>query len=197
MPISKIIRYQIFMLAIQSILYFTAEIFEKNPHQIDRPLDQKIPLIPLFVFVYILWFPLIALFPLHLFQVSPGLYFTYRTTWIIELTVSIAIYLIYPTTFQRPTNLDDYPCGQFLKLIYKYSYKGLNCMPSMHCSMSTMVLFFTLLASGLSLGWKLLYSLVSLGIILSTLFTKQHVILDVITGVFLGIFSSLLAMAIL
>lgn len=73
-----------------------------------------------------------------------------------------------------------------LKYVYKYSYKGVNCMPSMHCSISTLVLLAAILNFSLSPVLMSVYILVSVGIIVSTIFTKQHVIIDLITGVLLG-----------
>lgn len=197
MNLSTLIKYQALMLLTQGLLYFGSEIFQKNPHDISTDFDQKIPVIPLFTYIYILWFPVIALFPIHLYQTSPPLYKAYMVTWMIELGISTIIYMAYPTSFTRPRNVKDYPGGWLLKIVYHFSYKGLNCMPSMHCSMCAMVLFFTFLAPGLALPLKLIYTLLPLGILLSTVFTKQHVILDLVTGVLLGILSSLLALAIL
>ncbi|MDY6045145.1 MAG: phosphatase PAP2 family protein [Peptoniphilus sp.] len=197
MTLSTVIKYQVIMLTLQVVLYFGCEYFQKNPHDVARPLDEKIPVIPLFTLIYILWFPVIALFPVHLFKASYDLYRVYMLTWIIDLAASIAIYMLYPTTFERPKNPTDYPGGWMLSFIYKSSYKGLNCMPSLHCSMSIMVLIFALLSGTLALKLKVIYGAVALGIIASTLFTKQHVVLDVVTGVLLGILSSLIAFAIL
>lgn len=191
MSFNLLVKYQVIMLALQVILYFGCEFFQKNPNYIDIELDKKIPVIPLFVLVYVLWFPVISIFPLSLYGASPILYKPYMSTWIIVLAISIIIYMIYPTTFERPKNLDDYAFGFLLKFIYKSSYRGLNCMPSLHCSMSTMVIVFAL-ASAMVLRLKLIYVAVSIGIIISTLFTKQHVILDVVTGVGLGLVCSFL-----
>lgn len=190
MSFNVLVKYQVIMLALQVILYFGCEFFQKNLHYIDIDLDKRIPVIPIFVLVYVLWFPVIALFPISLYNASPLLYRPYMFTWITVLIVSIIIYMVYPTTFDRPKNLDDYAFGFLLKFIYKSSYRGLNCMPSLHCSMSTMVIVFAI-ASAMTLRLKLIYVITSFGIIVSTLFTKQHVILDVVTGVGLGLLLSI------
>lgn len=192
MNTSDVVKYQIIMILIQIVLYFGCEIFQKNPKHINIPLDEKIPLIPLFTLIYIMWFPIIAIFPISLFKSSVDLYKIYMATWIIDVLISILIYIIYPTTFIRPKDLDKYFGGWMLKIIYKFSYKGLNCMPSLHCSLSTIIFIFANLSKTLPVELKIIYSLLSIGIIISTLFTKQHVIIDMITGVGLGILSCVL-----
>ncbi|MET3617892.1 membrane-associated phospholipid phosphatase [Peptoniphilus olsenii] len=192
MNTSDVVKYQIIMILIQIVLYFGCEIFQKNPKYINIPLDEKIPLITLFTLIYIMWFPIIAIFPISLFKSSVDLYKIYMATWIIDVLISILIYIIYPTTFIRPKDLDKYFGGWMLKIIYKFSYKGLNCMPSLHCSLSTIIFIFANLSKTLPVELKIIYSLLSIGIIISTLFTKQHVIIDMMTGVGLGILSCVL-----
>ena len=50
---------QAIFLAIQCVVYFGVEKFEGPPHDIYRKIDEKIPFQPAWVYIYILWFPLI------------------------------------------------------------------------------------------------------------------------------------------
>ena len=153
----------------------------------DLPIDKKIPALPYFALVYVLWFPLIAIFPISLFKEAKNLYELYVICWIIDIVISVIIYLAYPTTCTRPKDLENIKGGWMLKILYKFSYKGLNCSPSMHCSISTLVLIFALAASTMPINLRIIYSTTALGIILSTLFTKQHVLIDLVTGVLLAL----------
>ena len=188
MNIQKLVFIQVIILSLQILLYFGSERFQKNPHNVERPVDKFIPVIPAFTLIYVLWFPLIFLFPIHLYQASEEFYKVYLMAWLLIIAISIPIYLIYPTSFARPKNVESLPLGWTLKVIYKYSYKGLNCMPSMHCSISTLVLLASIFCLGMPLLLRIIYGLISFGIIVSTQFTKQHVLIDMVTGVFLGTF---------
>lgn len=187
MNLFGVIATQILFLAIQVVLYFGSEIFQKNPTYVDIPLDRKIPLIPLFSLIYVLWFPAIALFPIHLFSISSPLYKTYLLAWILDVLASVAIYLTYPTTFERPRNVERHIGGKILKYIYRSNYKGFNCTPSLHCSLSTLIFLFAVTTAAMPFKFRIFYALLSVAIIVSTLFTKQHVIVDAVSGTGLGI----------
>lgn len=187
MNLKNVIIRQIIILIFQVVLYFGCEFFQKNPKNMDLPIDKKIPAIPYFALIYVLWFPLIAIFPISLFKEAKNLYELYVICWIIDIVISVIIYLAYPTTCTRPKDLENIKGGWMLKILYKFSYKGLNCSPSMHCSISTLVLIFALTASTMPINLRIIYSTTALGIILSTLFTKQHVLIDLVTGVLLAL----------
>lgn len=186
MNLKNVIIRQIIILIFQVVLYFGCEFFQKNPKNMDLPIDKKIPALAYFALIYVLWFPLIAIFPISLFKASKNLHELYVICWIIDIVISVIIYLAYPTTCTRPNDLENIKGGWMLKILYKFSYKGLNCSPSMHCSISTLVLIFTLTASTMPINLRIIYSTTSLGIILSTLFTKQHVLIDLVNGVLLA-----------
>lgn len=186
MNLKNVIIRQIIILIFQVVLYFGCEFFQKNPKNMDLPIDKKIPTLPYFALIYVLWFPLIAIFPISLFKEAKNLYELYVICWITDIVISVIIYLAYPTTCTRPKDLENIKGGWMLKILYKFSYKGLNCSPSMHCSISTLVLIFTLTASTMPINLRIIYSTTALGIILSTLFTKQHVLIDLVTGVLLA-----------
>lgn len=187
MNLKNVIIRQIIILIFQVVLYFGCEFFQKNPKNMDLPIDKKIPAIPYFALIYVLWFPLIAIFPISLFKEAKNLYELYVICWIIDIVISVIIYLAYPTTCTRPKDLENIKGGWMLRILYKFSYKGLNCSPSMHCSISTLVFIFALAASTMPINLRIIYSTTALGIILSTLFTKQHVLIDLVTGVLLAL----------
>lgn len=187
MNLKNVIIRQIIILIFQVVLYFGCEFFQKNPKNMDLPIDKKIPALPYFALIYVLWFPLIAIFPISLFKEAKNLYELYVICWIIDIFISVIIYLAYPTTCTRPKDLENIKGGWMLKILYKFSYKGLNCSPSMHCSISTLVFIFALAASTMPINLRIIYSTTALGIILSTLFTKQHVLIDLVTGVLLAL----------
>lgn len=177
----KVLLAEILLLGLQTLLYFGVEAFEGKPHNVEKKIDGHIPFVPAFVYIYVLWFPLIFLFPLALFRANPMAYARYQTAILLDIALSLVCYLVYPTSFARP-EAPDTVSGRAMKIVFRGSYKGLNCAPSMHCSMCYLVLHFVGATPGLSFAVAAIAAPVALGIVISTLFTKQHVVIDALTA---------------
>lgn len=177
----RLILAQAILLGGQCLLYFGVEALEGPPHNVERGIDRRIPFAPAWVYIYVLWFPLIALFPLALYFASPLHYGRYMTAMAADIVLSLICYLAYPTTFRRPVPPMS-ATGLVMRLVYRGSYKGLNCAPSMHCSMCYIVLAMALVSPGLPLPVRGIAVILSALIVLSTLYTKQHVLIDALSA---------------
>jgi len=180
------IIFQTVLLICQGVLYLGIQKFEGPAHDVSSKLDQKIPLWTPSVLVYVLWYPLIAIFPLCLYADAPEQYVWYIAAIIVDIFLSSIVYLVYPASFERPIPPDTVT-GRILSILYVCNYKGKNCMPSMHCSMCFIIAFFAMLCIP---GNVMLYAgflLLALMIVVSTVLTKQHVIIDVITGLMVAV----------
>ncbi|MGP1348845.1 MAG: hypothetical protein ACTTK0_04295 [Stomatobaculum sp.] len=177
----KLAAVQAGLLAVQTMLYFGVEALEGKPHNVESSWDRYIPFVPGWIFVYILWFPLIALYPLALFRASAAMYGAYIAAIAADIVLSLVCYLAYPTSFQRPLPPDT-AVGRVVQAVYRGSYRGLNCAPSMHCSMCYLIIVTAFLCPALSFGVRVTAALLSFGIVLSTLYTKQHVLIDVLSA---------------
>ena len=177
----KVLLAEILLLGLQTLLYFGVEAFEGKPHNVAKKIDGHIPFVPAFVYIYVLWFPLILLFPLALFRADPIAYARYQTAILLDIALSLFCYLVYPTSFSPP-EAPDTVSGRAMKIVFRGSYKGLNCAPSMHCSMCYLVLHFVGATPGLPFAVAAIAVPVALGIVVSTLFTKQHVVIDALTA---------------
>ena len=169
-------------LAVQTLVYFGVERFEGPPHDVSRPIDERIPFQPAWVFIYILWFPLIFLFPPAVYFADRALHARYLFSAAADIVISTVIYLAYPTSFQRPAPPDTFS-GRVMGLVYSGSYRGVNCMPSMHCSMCYLVIVTAVLCGGMPLPGRCAAVIVSVLIVISTMTTKQHVFLDALSAV--------------
>ena len=189
--LKKLILIQGILLFFQIVLYFGCELFQKNIHDVKRPVDDKIPFLTWTVLPYCFWFPLIAVYPLVVFQTDPYSYCGYLMTMVIEIVLSVMCYLIYPTSFQRPVPPDGF-WGNFMKFIYHGSYRGLNCAPSLHCSSCFLVICVSFTCVGMDLWIRAFTVSIAVMIVLSTLTTKQHTLIDVLTAVPLFLISRIL-----
>ena len=180
--LKKLILVQIILLSFQTVLYFGCEFFQRGIHDVKRPVDDKIPFLPWTALPYCFWFPLIAFYPLAIFQTDPYSYCGYLMTMVVETVLSVVCYLVYPTSFQRPVPPDGF-WGTFMKFIYRGSYRGLNCAPSLHCSSCFLVIYVSCTCMGMNLWIRIFTILIAVMIVLSTLTTKQHTLIDVLTAV--------------
>ena len=180
--LKKLILIQGILLSFQTVLYFGSEFFQSKIHDVKRPVDDKIPYLPWTVLPYCFWFPLIVFYPLVVFRTDPYSYCSYLMTMVMEIMISVVCYLIYPTSFQRPVPPNDF-WGNFMKFIYHGSYRGLNCAPSLHCSSCFLVICVSSTCVGMNLWIRIFTILIAVMIVLSTLTTKQHTLIDVLTAV--------------
>lgn len=187
----KLILMQGILLALQTLLYFGCEFFQSKIHDVKRPVDDKIPFLPWTVLPYCFWFPMIAFYPLIVFRTDPCSYCGYLMTMVMEIVLSVVCYLIYPTSFQRPVPPDGF-WGNFMKFVYHGSYRGLNCAPSLHCSSCFLVICVSFTCAGMSFGVRVFTVSIAIMIVLSTLTTKQHTLIDVLTAVPLFLISRIL-----
>lgn len=182
MEFARLVTAQALLLGGQCVIYFGSEKFQKNPHNVYRAIDRRIPFVPAWVFAYVLWFPLIALFPLAAYYADTAVYERYISAILADNVGSVLIYLIYPTTFARPEPPHTWT-GWCLKLVYRGSYRGLNCAPSLHCSQCYLVILSCFICPALPLFVRMLSCVVAVLIVISTVCTKQHALIDVLTAV--------------
>ena len=177
---SKVVIVQAVLLVFQIIMYFGCEYFQSGFHDVKRVIDDKIPFVEWSVLVYALWFPLIALFPIALFYVNEEYYVFYITAMFMEVVLSVICYMIYPTTFKRPKPSDKLS-GKLMAIVFKGSYRGVNCAPSLHCSSCYLIIFTALMAMHNVTG--IISIIVAVAIVISTMTTKQHTVIDVLSAI--------------
>lgn len=178
---------QAMVLIFQAVTYFIVQVFEGEPHYVERPIDKKIPLVTQAIYIYGTWFPLIAIFPIGLYYCSEADYAHYMVCIVTNILVSCFIYLIYPTTIHRPNPQSHMLSGKILRLVYKLDYKGKNCMPSMHCSMCYLIIMFAVAGVGIPAPVRIFVIALSCGIVCSTVLTKQHAFVDTVSALPLAV----------
>ena len=150
-------------------------------HPVEVAFDAKIPFCEFFVFPYYFWF--VFLFGIHVYT---GLYdipaFKKLMYFImITYTVTTVIYLVYPTCQNlRPTEFArDNFCVDIVKALYNFD-TNTNVCPSLHVIGSFAVLFTTWNCKKLR-SFKFQAVLVPLTVLISisTVFLKQHSIVDI------------------
>ncbi len=168
---------------VYGLLFLYVERFRvvENWHAVHCALDDAIPFCEAFLIPYMFWF--IALVGMSLYTLLYDTEIFRRFQKFIILTYSIAMltYLLWPTCQQlRPeTFARDNVLTRFIRGFYQFD-TNTNVCPSVHVIGAMAVQFA---ASDLlrhkEAGWHIISWVVTLSICLSTVFLKQHSILDV------------------
>lgn len=158
--------------------------YGRTPHVPAIPLDLRIPLQPVWVLVYGALYLFLILLPVFVVRQEEHI----RRTVFAYLTVWMLAYLgfyFYPAVAPRPDEPVTGDGFAFWALRFLYSSDPpYNCFPSLHVAHS-FVSALTTVRVHRGLGLTAIVSAFLVG--LSTLFTKQHYILDVVAGIVLAL----------
>ena len=150
-------------------------------HPIEVELDSKIPFCELFVFPYYFWFVfLVGIHIYTLFFDIPAfrklMYFI-----IITYTITTVIYLVYPNKQElRPDEFArDNFCVDIVRRLYAFD-TNTNVCPSLHVIGSFAVYFTSWYCERFrTVLWQLFFTVSTVLISISTVFLKQHSVIDI------------------
>lgn len=186
-----IISVAILMLG-QGFLYFCIKFFQSNPIYIDFYLDNKIPFWGSFVYIYDMFYPFCLIAFYFLFKGDERRYFKAIISCAIGIIICDAIFLYIPTIMYRPVVPKYDAFTNFvLYITYFFDEPPLNCFPSIHCLFCFQVIM-GYIGSKCTISKKTIMIIVSLLIIISTLFVKQHFIYDIISAFFVCLMANLI-----
>lgn len=167
--------------------YFLIESF--NPaaayHVIHCPLDDRTPFFEGFLIFYVLWYVFIIGIHLYTLLFDIEAFKCYSKFLCIAITISTGIFLLYPSCQDlRPEAFPrDNVLTKILGLIYAVD-TNTNVFPSEHAIGALAVLAAALHTKGLRSPGKIAaIAVLAVLISLSTVFLKQHSILDVLAAV--------------
>lgn len=144
-------------------------------------IDGFIPFFEWFVIPYLFWFIYLAGMVLYTLLYDISAYKKMMLFIIITYTLTIVIYLIWPTCQElRPSSFErDNLFTRIMSDYYAYD-TNTNVCPSLHVIGAVAVQFAFLHLQGRKhIGWHIAFILTTVLICLSTVFLKQHSIIDV------------------
>ncbi len=175
--------YGLAMFGVWSGLYFwiAESRINAEKHTMIVEFDRMIPFVPEWVWIYLTVY---MIFLIPLFGLTERkLLKLVMSSYITVMLICYIFFYLYPVEYPRPDLVVNDFSTWALSLVYKND-KPWNCFPSSHCAMAMMAALVLLEINWLFGIWGMITAL-SIGA--STLFTKQHFILDVITGFGLSI----------
>ena len=160
-------------------------------------LDNAIPFVPEMVIFYVyLFYPLVILTMLYFAFVECKKGYALGWSLVIINAIAVLIYIVFPvSTYWWRQDLLAHPIvGNFwANQVYNIYAEdtSFNCFPSLHAAVST-ICFYTwfryskIKASNVTKGVTIAAFTIAAGVILSTLFIKQHYIADEVAGILLA-----------
>jgi membrane-associated phospholipid phosphatase len=147
-------------------------------------LDGLIPIWPVWVVPYMLVWPIwIAAYGWAAFKMPGRLFRVAVVSATFTIGVGMTIFMLFPTYVTRSALLGDDFFTNALRYVYAHD-GSYDAAPSGHVYMTTLLaLFYSLWYP----RYKWLWMSILVIVCLSTVFTGQHYIMDVVTGLALGI----------
>ena len=169
------------VLGLEAVFYWVVKIFQYNYSTFNFTMDDKIPFINHFVFIYDMFYPFMFLALYLIYKEDKKLYTNTLKCIIIGFIICMITFIIYPTVIIRPEVKIDSFTNLVLYLTYYFDTPAINCFPSIHCLFMFQIIFSFLSFKTNKLK-KVLVIIFSILVILSTLFIKQHYVIDVLVS---------------
>lgn len=177
----------ILVLATNLIFSFVTRLFlgGRDYYDLVTVLDEKIPFLPGFIYIYCLAFLQWAVCIVALMIVDRETYFRFCIGLTAANILSGAVFLILPSLMvSRPEFSGGGAVTELLgKFIFAADTPPRNIFPSVHCSHSWACLRMLFASKIVPRKFKYLNALFSVAVFLSVLFVKQHCLVDIPAGI--------------
>ena len=186
-------------LVTQLMCYYSPMIFGTGPARVlTSPLDESLPVIPAFIYIYVGAFFFWIFNYRYIYSFSAAAAKRLLTADLLCKLVCAVCFVLYPCTLIQPdTDTLHGPGTWLLKLIY-FLDQPTNLLPSMHCYISVLIALPLLSKKDKRTPvWYRVFSVAfALAVCASTVFTKQHAVVDVYTGILLAAAAWLISLAV-
>ena len=159
-------------------------------HVIHVKLDDMIPFVEYFIVPYLLWFVYVAAVFVYLFFKNRREFYQYCIFLFTGMTLFLIVSTLYPNGhLLRPNTFARNNIFTFAVQILYQADTATNIFPSLHVYNS--IAAHCVVANSETLAGNRLIRggsfVLMVSIILATMFLKQHSVLDVISGILLGL----------
>ena len=184
LPGSRLVSVLI-CVALNSLVYWSTQALAVNRtlYDMTTALDRMIPFDSRWVLIYVACFAYWAVS--YVLMARQESWYPIMTGEVLAKLLCGVLFLLIPTTNVRPEITDSGFTAWLMGLIYQLD-PPLDLFPSIHC-MESWICFRGMLGQKKIPKWYQVFAgFFTVLVCLSTLFTRQHVIADVIVGVLLG-----------
>ncbi len=187
----------VFFILLNNIVYdWTGALYSRGFH-LNTPLDNIIPFAPTWAVFYLyLFYPLSAITMVYFAFIERRLGYALAWSLVIINFISDAIYVVFPvTTDIYRAQLLAHPIvgNPFATAMYQHyaTDPSFNCFPSLHAAIAVICCyawyrFARVRPTAVTKAIAIFMGIIAVGVMLSTLFVKQHYIADEIAGFLLA-----------
>ena len=160
-------------------------------HVIHVVLDDYIPFCEYFIIPYFLWFAYVAWGIVYFYLKNKDEYFKLCTVLFTGMTIFLIISAVYPNGhYLRPISFErDNIFTEMVRWLYSTD-TSTNLFPSIHVYNSIAISMAVLHADNFKKNYpvRIITTVLTISIVLATMFLKQHSVFDVVTGILLAAF---------
>ncbi|MCR8850904.1 phosphatase PAP2 family protein [Rossellomorea sp. SC111] len=154
---------------------------------LSTTIDEWIPFVPVFIVPYILWYAFILGYLFYFWYKDVQTFLKTLGIIVIGELICFVIYFYFQTTVPRPDVAGDGLFADLVRMIYNHD-QPYNAFPSIHVLTTFAVILGIFNIKDKHLFHIIFVPVMGSLIILSTLFVKQHYVLDVTSSIFLSVF---------
>ena len=175
------------MLVSNVVTFQGSRLFTKNCHHFSLalPIDSAFPFVPWTISIYfgcfLFWFAMYRLIA-RLPRERADRFFCAN---ILGKIFCLFVFLLFPTAIRRP-EVDGMTAWDSLMRFLYWIDPGDNIFPSLHCMIAWLCWVGIRGSREVPLPWRISAPAMAILVCLSTLTTRQHVIMDVFGGVLLS-----------
>ncbi len=177
----------IFCFVFNSLIYTGTQIVISGARHFDltTDADRAIPFIPAWAFVYLGCFLFWAVNYILMTHRKKEEWFQFAAGDYLSRMICGVFFVLLPTTNIRPKVLGNSLSEELIRFIYRMDAPT-NLFPSIHCLVSWLCFVGIRGRKDVPKQYQIFSCLFAIAVFASTLFTKQHYIIDVITGAILA-----------
>jgi membrane-associated phospholipid phosphatase len=147
-------------------------------------LDNLIPFLPIFIIPYLIWYPFIFMMFIVFCVKDKVVYYRSLITLCVGLLACYLVFALFQTKISRPVVAPDSLLNQLVAFVYAMD-GPFNCFPSIHVLSSYVVLQASYLCRFKQKAQSAIL-ITAWSIIISTLFVKQHALMDIVGALLLA-----------
>ena len=185
----RMLALPVFYFFLYMLCFILLEEYVHPRYWISSDLDAYIPFCAPFILPYLAWFPMVAGMFWYFYKKDPESYLYLCRGMLLGLTICLAIYAVFPNgqLLRRPIVGDDL-FSEMVRLLRKTDTPT-NVCPSIHGFVTVTVALAAARSRAMARQRLLKGALMVLCVLIcmSTVFLKQHSIVDVALGTALGL----------
>ncbi len=169
------------------VVYIGCNVLTRNwdLHSLALPLDYEIPLVPWTIVIYFGCYLFWIVNYILIYRRNREYAYRFFIADFLSRIVCLAFFVLYPTTLARPEVEGSGIFDAAMRFLYKVDAPT-NLFPSIHCLVSWFCFIGIAKDKTIHLWYRIFSFFFAVAVFISTLTTRQHVILDVVGGVALA-----------